>query len=841
MSLGKAFLFARRELRAGTRGFRVFLLCLILGVAAIAGVGSVAATFLTGLAEEGRTLLGGDVEVETTLRPLNEAARAFLDEDARVSETVFMRSQAHADEQDARSLVSLKGVDAAYPLFGEIRLAPAISLAGAFEERGGRFGAVAEEALAARLGIGIGDPIRLGTETFELRAFLEQEPDRIQGGFQLGPRVLISLEGLGRTGLVTVGSLIDFNYRLAFPEGTTDAQISTWIDGARDRFPEQDWRLRSRANAAQGTQNFVGTAAVFLSLLGLAALAVGGIGVGQAVSSYMGSKTETIATLKTLGASGGLIFQTYLIQVLLMAMIAIAIGLALGAAAPFIMGAVLGDNLPVPARFGVYPDRLALGAGAGVLVSIAFALWPLGRAREVAPAALFRDLIDPSQLRPKRRYIIMSAVAGLGLIILTVLLSQNPVFALSFVGGVAGAVLILSLLARAVLWVLRKFGRPPRPALRLAYTNLVRPGGSTGRIMIALGTGLSLLVTVALTDANIQREVSEQVPAEAPAFFVVDIQPDQIDRFEEIAAETPGVGEVLKTANLRGRVVKINGMSPDDLDLGGGAWAARGDIGVTYAAELPANSEIAGGVWWPADYAGPPLMSMEAELARDFGLEIGDTITMNILGRDITAELASTRNIDFGPTLNFWFIMSPGVLEAAPHTFVATVDATVEAEEPFIAALARAFPNVTPIPVRETLTRLSGLLGQLSAGIRAGSALAIAAGVLVLTGAIAAGYRARLYDSMVLKVLGATRRRLLAVFLAEYGLLGVITAALAAAVGTLASYLLAAFVLNIGWVFMPGALAMIVSVVTLAVLGLGLAGTWQALGAKPSQVLRAGE
>ncbi|MFP4005075.1 MAG: ABC transporter permease, partial [Alphaproteobacteria bacterium] len=374
-----AFRFAARELR-GARGFGVFVACLTLGVAAIAGVGSITSAFLYGLSAEGRVLLGGDVEVELSHRPATEEERAYFAEAGTVSEIAEMRGMARAPGTGERRLVELKAVDARYPLFGAVvlgeTLRPGMGFQEALAKRGGRWGVVAEPSVLDRLGIRVGDIVRIGVTEFTVRATLREEPDRIAGTFRLGPRVFMPLAALSETGLVQPGSLIDYAYRIAMPEGTSEGDIKAWRQTARDGEFGSDWSIRDRRNGAPGTAAFIRQMSVFLTLVGLTALMVGGVGVGHAVSAYLDRKRATIATFKCLGASGGMVFGIYLLQILALAAIGIVLGLAIGASMPWGVHAFMGGDVPVPARLGIYPQALALAAAYGVLVAIAFAVWP---------------------------------------------------------------------------------------------------------------------------------------------------------------------------------------------------------------------------------------------------------------------------------------------------------------------------------------------------------------------------------------------------------------------------------------------------------------------------------
>lgn len=829
--------FARRELRGGLKGFRIFLACLALGVAAIAGVGSLAAGLAAGLAADGRALLGGDIELRLVHRAANPGERAWLAARGRVSETAQMRAMARAVDGDAPTLIELKAVDRAYPLYGAVDLLPAMPLAVALEPRDGLWGAAVEESLLRRLDLKLGDSIRVGEGRFELRAIIAREPDRATEGLTLGPRVLVDAGGLSTTGLIVPGSLVHYHYRVALPPGADAAAAAA---AAADQHKDTGWRVRDWRNGNPGLRQFIDRIGIFLVLIGLASLLVGGVGVANAVRSYLDGKVPVIATLKCLGAPGSFVFQVYLTQVLLLAIGGIAAGLVVGAALPMGLAGLLSGVLPIPFRAGLYAWPLALAAGYGLLVGLAFALWPLARAREVMPAALFRDLVAPVRRWPRPGYVAATIAAFVALAVIAIATTDERRFAVWFVVGAVASFVAFGALAAAVAAVTRRLRRPKRPYLRLALANLYRPGSATASVMLSLGLGLALLATVALIQGNLTAQVRERLPEQAPAFFFVDIQPDQVGEFGRIAAELPGVGTIKRVPSLRGRIVEVNGIPADQAPVTPEQrWVLRGDRGLTYSARLPENSRLVVGDWWPENYQGPPLVSLEAGAAHGLGLNLGDRITVNVLGRDIEARIASLRQVEWGSLdLNFVLVFSPGLLEAAPHTFIATVMAEAGAEDLLLRAITDRFPNITAIRIRDVLQQVNGLLEDIGRAVRAATGVTLLAGVLVLGGAIIAGHRRRVREAVLLKVLGATRTDVLKAYVVEYALIGGVTAVVAAAIGWTAAWLVLTQVMGAAWIALPATLVGTVAVGVLLTLAVGLAGTWRALSQRPAPVLR---
>lgn len=835
---GLAWRLAGRELRAGPRGFAVFIACLTLGVAAIAGVGTLGAAVVAGLRADAAALLGGDVDIRLHSRPAEPAQHAYMERAAAaVSATADMRAMARrADGAGGRALVELKAVDGAYPLIGALAITP--PLADPFARApDGAWGAVADANLLGRLGIAAGDRIRVGDAVLVVRAVIDHEPDRIASVFSLGPRLMVAAPALAATGLVQPGAHIHYHYRVRLAAG---ADPGAWIATLRDAFPEAGWRVRGVDEAAPGVRRFIDRLTLFLTFVGLTALLVGGIGVGNAVAGYLEGKAATNATLKCLGAPGGLVFRVYLLQVLALALGAVVLGLLVGAAAPIAGLAALAPYLPVAPRIGVYPGPLLLAAVFGVATAVTFSLWPLGRARRIPAATLFRDRVAPAAVRPGRATV-LAVVAGVAVLAgLTLLSASDRGFAAWFVGGALATLLALRGGAALLTAVARRLPRPANAAARLVITNLHRPGAATPKVVMSLGLGLSVLVAVALIEGNLSRQINERLPEEAPAFFFIDIQPGQVAAFDAAIHGVPGTRGLKQVPSLRGRIVAIAGVPVEKARIApDSAWAVEGDRALTYAAEPSPDSEIVAGAWWPPDYRGPPLISLDAGLARGFGIGVGDTLTVNILGRDVTAKVASLREIDWRSLrFDFAIIVSPGVLEGAPQTYIAAVQAPPAAEDAVEAAVTGRFANITAIRVRDALEAAARLLAGIGAAVRGAAAITLVSGALVLAGAIAAGRRRRVYEAVVFKVLGATRGRLLGAFVLEYGVLGLATGVLATAIGTLTAWAVVVHLMRSPWGFLPGVAAATVGVCVVLTVVLGFAGTWRALGHKAAPHLR---
>ena len=830
-----AIKLALRELRGGLAGFRIFLICLILGVAGIAAVGSITAAIDRGMGVEGRVLLGGDAALRFAYRSASEQEFAWMEARGRVSETVEMRSM--LGREDVRSLVQVKAVDAAYPLVGEVEVDGTGTLASALEQRNGVFGLVTEAVLADRLGLVVGDRVRLGAGTFEFRGVLTNEPDRISGGFAMGPRVLTSTKGLRAAEMLSSGTMYDVSYRLE----TTD-DLDRMEVAFRDAFPESGVRWRDRRNAAPGVTRFVDRLGSFLILVGLAAMVTGGVGISSAVSGYLTRKVPVIAALRAQGASAGTIFIAYLIQIGLISALGILIGLAIGGGAVALLGPVFARDLPVPAEFTLYPAALGLAALFGTLVALIFTLWPLAWVREARPAALFRGEVDEAWPRPPM--LLVLALVTLVLVGMVIVFTSTPKLALWSLAGIAGAFALLRFLgwalARACRWLSHQRMSRRRPSLRLALGAVGAPGAGTPGVVAAMGLGLGVLAGVGQIDANMQGLIKEQLPENSPAFFFVDIQNAQLAEFKQQVSDLDGTERIETAPMLRGIVTHLNGVPAAEAKVDpAGAWVLRGDRGVSYADRPPTGAEITEGEWWAADYTGKPLVSFAEEEGRELGLSIGSTVTLSILGRSITAEVANFRTVEWrGMGINFLMIMSPNALIGAPHTHIATLYAEPDAEVPVLRTLATEMPNVTAVLVRTQIDRVSSALGKLGAATRWAALAVLLTGLAVLIGAAAAGEERRVSEAALLKVLGARRTAILGSFALRSALIGLIAGLVALFWGVAVAWAVTTFVLDAPFTLHLRAAIVIVGGAVLVSVGAGLTFAIRPLKKRPAAVLR---
>lgn len=834
-----AWTIARRELRAGVRGFRILILCLLLGVAAIAAVTSVRDNISKGLAREGAALLGGDAEMEFTYRFATPEERAWMEARSdRLSEIADFRSMLSVGEE--RALTQVKAVDVAYPLVGSVGLSPEMPLAQALGGQGDLPGIVLDPMLMERLDLSLGDEVRIGDVPFVVMAELTREPDGAGAGFTLGPRSIVALSALQDSSLLAPGTLFESAYRLDLPEGT---DLDAFKTRAETEVAGGGFRWRDARNGAPGVNRFVEQLGSFLVLVGLAGLAVGGVGVSAAVRVYLDRKIAVIATLKTLGATRRTIFLTYLLQISVLTGGAILVGVLLGGLVPLVAMPFIQTLLPVPVERGVQIAPLLEAALYGALASALFVLWPLSRAERIRPAALYRDALFGLKGLPRWPYLITMFLLLAALVLSAALLSDNVRLVLWTFLGLATAFAALVLAGRGLARLARRLTRlkPLRRnlPLRLALGSVGGPGSEAVSVVLSLGLGLTVLSAIGQIDANMRGAIARDLPERAPSYYVVDIQPDQIAGLTERVTHDPGVTRFQSAPMLRGLITKINGQDAEA--VAGPHWVLRGDRGVTYAGAKPENVKVLSGKWWSSDEAEPQI-SFAAQEGEEMGLNLGDTITINILGRDITGRITSFQDVNFSSAgMGFILTMNEAALAGAPHTWIATIYAEPEAEAPLIRDLARAYPNITTIRVRDAIDRVVAILQSIAAATTLGATATLITGAIVLIGAAAAGEDRRRYEAAVLKTLGASRGKILTSFALRALILGAGAGIVALVTGALGAWAVIHFVMETEFSLSLGAALWIVlgGIAMTSLTSLWF--SWRAMQVRPARVLRASE
>lgn len=897
---GVAFVMAWRETRTAWRHFVYFVLCIAIGVGTVVGIGLFALHVEQAVVREARGLLGGDLEVRAS-RPLGASGQSTLqsvvERGARLthaSELVAMASIAGSKPGTTRTqLVELKAVDAAYPLYGDVRTEPDVPLdrllgrvesgCGVSDQNGaggpGCFGAVVQESLTIGMHVAVGERLKIGQAIFVISGILRKEPDRMANMFSLGPRVLVSQAGLAAADLIKPGSRVRERYLIQVPDSMTMTPLLHELQG---RLAKEGARVSSYRDAQPQLKQFLDQLSRYLGLIGLTALFVGGIGVATSVHAFLREKLQSIAILKTVGAESRTIVHIYLIQSLGLGLLGsgfgIALGLGLQLVLPWAVGGWLDAALLDQINFSTglsWRSLMPIGKGValGLLSTVLFTLWPLLRIRRVKPASIFRrerlwaeeDLGTGSRpfwarfwsrCRTVDRATLLSTVTIVsGLTVLSVWQAGSWKSGCLFIGALAAAVTILLGAASLLVKTIEMLPLPRAVGLRHAMKNLGRPGSQTAGIMTAIGLGVMVIVTIGLLERSLVRQIGENRPSTAPTFFFIDLQPDQTVPFTKLMTSRPGGLSPELTPLVRSRLQAVNGQpirvdddgekeedrrQGDDKEEKKKTWYQTREYVLTFTDRLPKDNRLVKGSWWTEGQAGAkPLVSVEEEAAKYLGLDIGSTVELDIQGTALTAAVSSIRKVDWGNfSTNFYMILSPGALAGAPMTYVATVHVAPEEEVPLQQAVVAAFPNVTVLNIGEVLEGFARVLDRLSLAIRAVASFCLLSGSLVMAAALAATRYRRLYESVILKALGATRGLIARSFAAEYALLGAVAGTVGVLLASLLSWGVLELLFDIRWSLQPAVLLLGLAATVLLTLFVGLLSTYRMLGQRPLAILR---
>ncbi len=831
------------DMRGGLGRFVILLACLALGVATIAVVGSVGASRQAALARDARAVLGGDLEAILSYREANDAELQLFDSLGQRATVIEVLGRGVGGNGSA--FLAVRGVDAGYPLIGQLSVAGSSEpLPDLLAERDGTYGVVVDPLLLDRLGLAVGDPLQIGEGMFQIRGTIAKVPDQVTMGVQFGIPALLSIEGLRATNVLAPGVLARFRYKVLLDAGTD-------FETARDRieasFPGQGWDVRSPENATEDFARFFDIFTRFLTIVGLSALLVGGVGVSNAVSAYITDRQRSIATLRSLGATNARILVHLLTQVKVLVLAGIVLGLLLGIGITFVALPIIGRLLAIDLPAVVDPVSMLTAAGFGLLVGLAFAWLPLRRAQTLKPALLFRTAgsatgggLARRDLLDWRLWLPLLAAGGLTYA-LAIWTTGRPQLVFWYALGAFIGFVVLLLAARLMQRALKLLPPARNAVLRNAVKRIIRPGALAPTVFLSLGLGLSLLLLIALVDSSLRKQLDGEVLTDAPSFVFMDLFDDEAQSLADFTAATPGAETFEAIPMLRGSIAAING-TPLSADRGGDREVAEvlsGEVPLTWAATLPPQSTITEGEWWAADYSGEPLLSVFSELKEPLGLEIGDEVTISIFGDTLTARIANFRNFVWrGGAINFSFVLSPGAIQDFPFTSLGLLKVEPGRERDIQPLLVQQYPNLLFLPVGEALETLNGILTSLINAVAVVGGLALVSGLLVLAGAIAAGRRQREADSVVMKVLGATRRDVVLGYLAEYGLLGLLSAIFALGLGLVGGWAFLDLVLEINFYVDPLLVVGVLGGAVALAITIGLVTTWAALSTRPAGYLR---
>jgi len=845
------------DLRGDLRRFGILLACLALGTATIAGVSSVGDALKDTILRNANTLLGGDLQIMRADRRANPDELSYMQSLGQVAETITSNSRADAMDQTGNTaFLDIYAVDSNYPLYGSVsspQLQPGEKPADLLAMKDGAYGVIVDPVILDRLGIDLGGHFLINNTEFEVRGLLNSLPNSALRGLHLGLTAVMSIEAQQAnpaTRPPLPGLLTQYSYKVKLNPDQGDYTIAK-PKVAAHFADDPEWKVQSPYDAAGTLSRFYDLFVRFLLIVGLSSLLVGGVGISNAVTAYIQERQRAIATLRSLGATGPRIMVHFFTQVGIMSLAGILIGIVIGAALTAAALPILGRILAVELDPSVQWGSLGTALLFGILAAFAFSYIPLVQAQKLKPAMLFRTLGTSLQSLRTREYfdpfvILPLLVSGLGIFGLAWWTTKDFNLVFYYAIGVIAAFLLLSFAGRALQFVLRAIPPLPSVTLRNAFRGVYRPGSPAPVVIMSLGLGLAMLLVIIILSVNLRNQLLGQVTLDAPTFVATDMFDDEIVDLDAFLKSTGMVTDFKHSPMIRAAVTKVNDVPSanirDRKDISGeAAYMLTGEILMTWRADLPVDSTVTAGSWWPTDYSGPPLVSLRDQDAASLGIKVGDKIEITLFGESFEATVANLRDFKFQTGLNFLVTTSPHAFDDFPGTNLATIKAAQGHEKDVERALARKYPDITFLPVGEALNQAAGILSQLSTAVNIVGALAVVNGLLVLAGTMAAGRKQREADAVVNKVLGSTRADVVRVFAVEYALLGGFAALLALGVGVAGAYAIVkgAQMDNIGFGVDPWlAIGVLAGSIVLTILT-GAITTWSALSTRPAQYLRA--
>jgi putative ABC transport system permease protein len=831
-------LMAWRELRAARRRSLFFLFSIAIGVAGLVGVKGFSNSLHGALLDEARPLLAADMRVRQSF-PANAEQQDLLDRlRTRGIGISFIReavSMAYAPSTGETALVELKAVQPdIYPFYGKLTLVP-----DGLPGPGSVF--VAPELLD-RLRLAVGGSIRLGQETYTVAGIVEHEPDRVSGGFfSLGPRVLMHQAGLDRSGLIGPGARVQYTWGLKLgPQHDVEA-LRQELEQA---FEPTGGRVADFRQANPSIARRLDNMTRFLSMVGMVALLVGGLGVANVTRVFVHQKMDSIAIMKCLGAPSRTIFGIYLTQMLILGLLGSVAGILVGYGVQLVLPPMLRPIIGLEAALTPTAGAAMHGIILGLSTALLFTLLPLAAVRDVRPALVFRRDVDTGRRRWSPLQLLLLAVATAGVTAIATWQAGSLMTGIYFTGGLAAAVLVLGAAAWGATSLVRRLPIPSRlTALRHGLGNLHRPGSQTTAVVLALGIGVTVVLGVYLVQANMIREVQASSPEGSPNLFFLGITEREADRFREWLPRQEGVVNAQDPLPVyRGRIAGLDGVPVEQarLDNEGRDWT-RWSYSLTWAAEMPPGNELRAGRWWaPADYAeGQVLASVQKEAAERLRLRLGSTVTMEIDGVDVTFTVFNLREtVEYRQGAGFNFVLNPGALDE----FTATYVGMARVDPAAVVAIQRAavvqFPGVTVINLGDVLTSMQKILDRIALVIRFMAGFAVLAGLIILAGSIAATKFRRMREAALLKTLGATRGGVLRIFALEYLSLGLVAGLFGSVLASVAAWLVMRHGLDIPFRFHAVPLAAGMAATAVLTVLTGLLFTWEILSSRPLEVLR---
>ena len=786
-----------RELRGSFNEFKIVVASIFLGIFIISAVGSISENLKSEIKNKRVEMLGGNFELSTTYQEFPNNIKSWLEKNGKTTHLIELRTMLSYNSQSLlkRRIVELKAVDNNYPLVGKVLTSPYQKVKLSLGTKKNEKKILIDKSLKDQLGIDVGDFVYLGKSKFKINGIIEKEPDRMFSFATFGPRVLLSTDALKETGLIKSGSLIKYKTKF-IPNNENKINLAF----LNDLVKGTNVSIRSVENTTNNFNNFVDRTSIFISLVGLITLLISGVGISNGVKGYIIKKTKNIAIMKSLGAKNSKVLNIYLNQILMIFLVSIIPAIMLGVSIPYFFSSIISQELFNTFEPSIFLHPILISFLYGLITCILFTILPLLKTYKIKPIELIRKSSENSLNKTtyKIKGIIFILISIL--CILTMNLINDKKLSFYILISMTVSFVLIYGITNLKFYILSKIKFKLGTTFEYIRKAISKSNSFARSIVISFSIGLSLLIILNIIESSLDKRITDAINQQAPSHFLIDIQPQQIEKIKTIASSILGDNNFNSQPMLRGRITDINNQSVQGLKVDKEVeWVLRRDRAFSWSNKIPNNTKLISGKWWHENYDGPLLVSIGDKIAKGLNLKIGDKIKFNILGRNFEAQIFNTREIVWeNMDINFIFILSNSNIENAPHSWIATTkNIGQNLNNSFVEKIVSEFSNISSISIEESYKSIKSILNLLIIIINSIALVTLFSGIIVLAGIIDVGKKDKLYEVAILKILGATPKRIAYLWFKEYFIIGLISSVVSLIIGFIVSYVLLNYIFNI--------------------------------------------
>jgi len=829
-----------RELKGSFNEFKIVMISIFLGVFIITAVGSLSKNLKHEINNKSSELLGGDFELSTTYQEFPIKIKEWLEKNGKTSLIVELRTMLTSNQSVGlkRRIVELKAVDQNWPLKGVPIIVPnkSINKSLKMNNNNNNNGALIDASLQKQLEIKVGDVLQLGKTKIQINGIIKKEPDRMFSFATFGSRLLISNATLKASGLVIPGSLV--KYKIKFIPNNKNIDLSflnKFVQGT-------NISIKNIKNSTNNFNSFIDKTSLFISLVGLITLLISGVGISNGVKGYLIKKIKNIAIFKALGAQNSIVFKIYFFQIIFIFLISIIPALIAGISIPFLLKTLISDSFLSTFEPFIFWEPIIISFLFGLIVCILFTIIPISKTYEIKPIQLLRLSAHHSLNNYSKKISALLLILIFALCFLIFKLTNDIKLSVYIFGVVLISFLILKGMTNLFFLSFRKLKFKIGSLLEMARKSLIRPDTFAKSIVISFSIGLALLITLNIIEESLEHKIANTINKQAPNYFLIDIQPNQINQVKALTAEFIGEDSLNAQPMLRGRVTAINNLKVENLKINKDVnWVLKRDRAFSWSNKIPKNVNIISGEWWPNDYTGPLLLSIGDKVAKGLNVKIGDKIQFNILGRNFEAEIFNTREIIWqNMDINFIFILSKNKIQNAPHSWIATTTNTnKEMNNALIEKIVSNFSNISSVSVEETYVAIKSILNLLITIVNSIAFITLLSGVIVLAGILNVSKKDKLYEVAIFKILGARPKKIIFLWLQEFLIIGLMASLISILIGMSVSFILVTYIFQIDYYFNYITLITLSLIVPVLITIVSFIKMLKLIYSKPLDVLRA--